>query len=313
LKTFIGGDGSNTTAAAVALLKTSRQLQTPYLVLIGEAEDPDALWFTDWSAPLSWPVYGVFQPASIRPGKVKSQIGVQVDSLDFSWSPPESPFTNNIATTSPYQKAQLGAYDNKKFRMWRALMNPAQDGDVNTYGACEWFGGWIGDSTPARDQIQFKIDSFVSALNNKIPVNVIESTSAMCGFLAGTPVLADGETNVPTFTVVAGSGPTVILGQCIQPTANKIYGRNKFLNGYLVFISGSLKGFYSAVGANQNFNFGGGIHYNQFQIYRACPWDPEPGSTFYVATKPPLNSQDPIGGPYQYMGFDFLPNPESNL
>jgi hypothetical protein len=311
MRQFLGGNNTNTTAATVAYLKGTNKLYQANLVLFGELEDADALLLTDWSDSLVWSPWGTFLSSTLKVGQITSQVGLEVTDLTITWSPPVGEFTNDIATTSAYQRAQLGVYDNRKARIWRTIM--PRPGDANTYGACEMFGGWIGSITVKRASIEFQISSFLNVINQKLPPNVIESTSTLAGFMAGTPVLPDAETSVPTFTVVAGSSALVILGDCIQPTANKIYGGNKLRNGYLVFLTGTLKGGYSAVAINSDFNAGGGIHHNQIQVFTRFPWDPSPGDTFYVATQPPINSQDPTGGDYQVYNFPFLPDPEMNL
>lgn len=313
MRTFISGAGVDVTPAVVAYLKSAAAQQAAFanLILIGEPEDERAVFLTDWETDLAWPVWGTFVHASVELGQVTSAIGLVVNSLDLPWSPPVGVFTNDIATTSPYQLARIGFYDNKIVRVWRTIM--PTPGDANTYGACEWFGGWVSGATTARNQINFKVDSFLNVTKQKIPANLLEGTSALAGFLAGAPVLADAETSVPTFAVVAPSNATVILGSCLQPTGGKIYGTRKLALGYLVFKTGSLKGAYSIVAVNSNYNAGGGVHYNQFQVYTPFPWDPAPGDTFYVTTAPPVTSNDSTGGPYVYRGFPYLPDPEDNL
>jgi Uncharacterized conserved protein (DUF2163) len=306
MRTFTGGDGADTTAAVLAYLAAARQLRLADLYLIGEQEDPKAIWLTSWESPLAWPVWGTFQPAKITRDKITSQIGLEVSSLKLEWSPKLTAFGTSIATANPYQKAQMGVYDNQRVRLWRCVM--PTPGDANTYGACELFGGRIGDTIIERGSITFTVNSFLDVVNQPVPPNVIEAANTMAGFVGHTPVLADGETNVPTFTVVAPSTPDLILGDCIQPTAHKIYGLNKFILGFMVFRAGSsLAGFWSPVAANQNFNAGGGIHYNQFQAYAAFPWAPTPGDTFYVSTQWPVDYASATAG--QFKGFPFVPNP----
>jgi hypothetical protein len=308
MRKFLGGNNTDTTAAVKAYLTAGNQFSLVDLILIGEPEDPSAKWLTDYEAPLLWNPWGTFLPAVIeRDRKVTSQIGLSVASLQLRWKPLPTPFTTDVATANPIQLTRSGFYSNKRVRIWQCVMpNP---GDANTYGACEWFGGWVGDSAVDRGWINFTINSFLSVVNQKAPPNVIEAQSTQAGFSAGTPVLADSETSVPTFTVAPGSDSTVINGICVQPTANKIYGSNKFINGYLVFLPGStLAGWWSTVARSGDFNAGGGTHYNQFQVFAAFPFDPTPGDTFYVATQPPVNATDPGN---QYQGEQFVPDPET--
>jgi len=313
VKTYMAGDGSDSTAAAVAFLQgpNKHQFREALLILIGEYEDPDALFLTDWETPLLWRPWGLFKPGAITNDKITSKFGFEAESFKLQWSPPSTSFTKDIATTSPYQLVRLGLYDNRRVRIWRTTM--PTPGDADTLGACEHFGGWVASAEVSAGLIDFDLSSYLSALNQKLPANTVEKTNTLAAFVGGTPVLADGETSVPTFTVQADSSSTVILGDAIQPTAHKIYGTNKLANGYLVFLTGSLKGMGVAIGANSNFNAGGGVHYNQIQVFTPFPWVPSPGDTFYVATAPPNDSNDPTGGVYQVYSFDFVPDPETNL
>jgi hypothetical protein len=301
---FTGGDGSDTTAAVLSLLRSGRQFQFADLILIGELTDSDALFLTSWNSPLAYPVQGTFNPANFSRGKVESKIGVTVASLDFHWRPQITQFTKTIGTANPYQLAQLGQYDNKKFRLWRAVM--PTPGDANTLGACEYFGGWVSKSSIQRGEIVFTIDSFLNVLNQKVPIATIQSTSIIPGFTGATPVLVDGETDVPVFEAVAGSNETIILATALSPSAGKIYGNNKLRYGYVYFLAdSSLAGVWSAIGANSDFNAHGGVHYNYIQIYSPLPWPPAPGDKFFVSTqKSPLQSPG---------SFIYVPAPEQAI
>jgi hypothetical protein len=302
MRQFIGGDGSDTTETVFTYLQTARQIAIADLILIGEFDDPLATFLTNWNAPLSWPIWGTFQPTVYTRGKITSQIGLQVDTLEFTWSPPLTDFTTDVATSNPYQRAQAGFYDNKPFRLWRCVM-PTQ-GDADTYGACEWFGGLISDTQVKRAKITFTVTSFLNVVNQQVPSNVIELTNTAANYAGATPVLVDAETVVPTFSVVAGSSETQIFGDCLGPTPGKIYGADKFLYGYMVFKPGStLAGYWSAIGSNVS---SGG--HNKFVVYSAFPFDPTIGDEFYVSTQFPINQADG-----SYVGFPYVPNPQQAL
>ena len=79
MRRSIGGDGSDTTAKVSAWLAAGGQLRLANLYLLGEPEDPMALWFTDWESPLCWPVWtsqkvaagaaNAFDPAVVHRGR----------------------------------------------------------------------------------------------------------------------------------------------------------------------------------------------------------------------------------------------------
>lgn len=310
MRTFIGGNGVDTTSAVLAYLAASKQLRLADLYLIGEIEDPASVWLTNYESPLAWPVLGTFQPATISRGKITSQVGLKVASMDVTWSPKLMDFGTSLATANPYQLAPAGFYDNRRVRIWRAVM--PTPGDANTYGATPWFGGRVADSVVSRGSIKFTINSFLDAINQQTPPNVIEASNALAGYVGATPVLADSETSIATFTVVAPSNSNNILGQCIQPTANKIYSNNRFALGYMVFMAGSsLAGFWSAIGQNDEYFAGGGVHYNHFLTYQSFPWAPTPGDTFYVSTQMPVDQASaPANG---FKGFPYVPQPTTAI
>jgi hypothetical protein len=264
------------------------------LFLLGDREDPRARFLTDWESPLSWPLYGTFQPGVTGRDTITSKVGLEVADFSFDWSPKEAPFTKDIATANPYQLARLHCYDAKPFTMFRTI-GPTL-GDANTFGACVLFGGRVKNSKVGRGKISFTIESLLTVINQLVPPNVVEVTNTIAGYKGATPVLADGETTIPRFTVAAPSTATNILGVCTAPTPNKIYGDNKFKLGYLVFTSGTLAGMFSAMAGSNAFRpIIPGPFYNQFIVFAPFPWDPAPGDTFYVSTAYPTDgSQSPF-------------------
>jgi hypothetical protein len=182
-------------------------------------------------------------------------------------------------------------------------------GDANTYGACEYFGGWVQQTEVSRGMIKFFCDSFLSVVNQKVPPNVIESTNTLASFVGATPVWQDNETQLPRFSVIAPTSADLIVADCVGPSGGKIYGDNKLQYGYLVFERGStLAGFWSAI-SNNGFYIGpGGVHHTQIGVFSPFPWPPTPGDHFYVSTQFPINQADG-----QYYGFPYTPAPEMAL
>src|SRR5258708_32496257 len=105
MRTVIDGSGRNTTATVASWLAAGNQLSLANLYLIGESEDPGAIWITDWQSPLKWSWMGTFYPATIpSPGKVVSEIGFKVATFNLEWTPTTFNFTQDISTTTPYHK-----------------------------------------------------------------------------------------------------------------------------------------------------------------------------------------------------------------
>jgi hypothetical protein len=311
LRQFIKGDGTDSTAAVAAYLHGRPMIRLADLYLIGETSDSDAEYLTDWESALVWSPLGKFCPTVIERAKVTSQIGLDVATMEITWHPKPGAFGGSVATMNPYQKAVTGKYDNRPFRLWRTVM-PDPGGDCDTYGACEWFGGRISQVDVGRLDIMFQVTSFLDVVNQKVPPNVIESSNPIANYAGNTPVLSDSETQVPQFTCVAPSNTNVVLGDCISPSAHKIYGTNKFISGFLVWESGStLAGEWLPVAANASYAAGGGVHYNEFVLYGSFSFAPTPGDTFYVSTQWPVAQQDATGT--QYRGFPYVPEPTSAI
>lgn len=306
MKQVIAGDGTDSTSRALGYLRTRNQLWLADLVLVGELEDPLALWLTDWESPLRWTPKGTFQPARLKRGTVSTKIGCEVSALDLEYSPrlPAS-FAASVAAASPYQLAQAGFYDNWKVRVWRTIM--PTPGDADTIGAYELFGGRIGSTEIARGKIKWNITSFLDVVNQKIPPNVIENTSTLASFKGATP--PPGLSRIPQFNVIDGSTNDVLILDCTFPSAHQIFPTNAFNRGYVVFNDtpgATLPRFFGIIGANKNVIIGG-VHYNQVQIYNALPWPPTPGQdTCFISAAFPLNQADG-----DFYGFPYVPAPES--
>lgn len=300
MRKVTAGNGTDSTSAVLAYLKGNNHFTLANLYLIGEPEDPMALWLTDYESPLAWPCWGTFQPSVIKRGTVKSNIGLEVQSLDVNWTPANKTFTQSVATASPYQLAQLGYYDNWKVRVWTVYM--PTPGDANTYGASELFGGRVADTTVVRGQIQWKVNSFLDVVNQYVPTNVVELQNTGAGYTGATK--PTGYSRIPQFNVITGSSINAIVGDETFPTAHDILGTNVVRGGFLVFNSGvgaTLAGLWSPI--LQNVSTGGPTPYNQFVLSVPLPWPPTAGvDTFYVSAAAPINQAD---GSYQ--GFPYVP------
>lgn len=305
MKQFLSGAGVDTTATVLAAIKANATIFAADLYLIGEDDDPRALWLTNWETPLSWPLWGTFQSTNIKRGNVTSKIGLESPDLEVTWSPLNQAITASLETASPYQLARLGQFDNWRVRMWRTYM--PTPGDANTWGAAEWFAGWIGDVKPWFP-IVFTVNNYLYCLNQKVPTGVIEPTNTLASYSGGVP--PSGYDVMPQFAIVSGSTEVVLLADQTSPHAGTIPGTNSLANGYVVFNGGpnaTLRGAYSIIAANSNFDAGGGVHHTQIQLYSPLPWAPTPGvDTFYVSSAAPITQADG-----DYFGFPYVPAPET--
>ena len=188
--------------------------------------------------------------AVVSRGSITTKVGLDVQSTTVSWgrrairvSPPPP------RTQRPSNWQRLHYYDNWPVRIWKCFMPTV--GDANTLGATAWFGGRVANTTFGRNQIQFTVNSFLDVVTQKVPANVIESTSTLAGYTAAT--IPAGDASIPTFLTFTGSSTNIILADAISPVPGFIYVHGKFAAGYLVFLAGAgatLAGVWSAIGNN---------------------------------------------------------------
>jgi len=309
MRTVIGGNGSNTTAAVKAMLLQGNEFHLPNLLLIGEPEDPMSLWLCDWPSPLTWPVYTdlktvtpvagyvfphAFDPAVIKRGKVTSKFGLSVDPLDITWNPRAQNFGTSVATASPLQLAQAGFYDNMTVRVWTAYLPTPQSGsfvfpgDCNTFGCSELYGGYIADTQVDRNEIKFTVNSFLDVVNQNVPLNCVEMTNPVAAFSGATP--PPGFSTVPTGTVAALSGGAGLnFATSVVFTPTYVGGRfddNVLSGGFIVMNRGTANaGFFSSIYTNGHVTISG-TTYNYVVLYQPFPFTPQIGDTFYISGKP---------------------------
>jgi hypothetical protein len=314
MKQVIDGNGNDSTSATWSYLTSNHEFQFANLYLIGYPDDPNALWLTDWESPLWWPVWGnqEFLPASITRSTLTRKFGFDVQKLTLTWSPAQTAFNQSTSLANPYQKAQIGYYDNQPVRVWTAYM-PTR-GDCMTYGASAEFGGRIGDVSIERGKIQFSVTSFLDVVNQQVPQNIINLFGSGAAFTGAVPPA--GFSTIPFFAVITGDSQTVVVGQNTSGGGgpNYIYGTNVFRGGYLVFQPGSDATLdntnYSAIQQNTSITIGG-TQYNQFVLYSPLPWPPTPGEdTFYVSGPGPVTQDD---DPEAFTDFPYLPATELGL
>ena len=293
MKAVINGAGQNTAQFVVRALLGGQQLYLANLYLIGDPGDPNAFYLTDWGSPLKWTPWGVFQPTSIPSrGSVKSQIGLEVTTMDFEWAPNNFNFISDVNKTSPYQKAWLGLFDGMVFRSWTCFM--PSPGDADTFGAAELFGGRIGNVVVERASIKFTVSSFLDVVNQMVPGSIIESTNTIAGFKGASG--PGGSRTVPTFTVTSASASQ------ITGSSGTNYTVGAFTDGYVYMTSGSLTGMWSPITGNA-----ATVSTNTaFNLSVPFPSVPAAGDTFYASATFPN-----VQGGAQYFGFPFVPAPES--
>jgi hypothetical protein len=305
MRKAIDGNGDDSTAALAAYLAANHVLTTRFLYLIGEPDHPQAIWATDHEAPLLYKPWGKFLPAVISKSGITTKIGLDSSSVTVKWSPANRNFSQAVGSASPLALARIHYYDNWPVRIWKVYM--PTPGDCSTYGAVEWFGGYVGDCQASRDGLSLTVDSFLSVVSQKLPANVIEVTNTFGSYTAAT---APPGGSVPVFSCFTGSNETIVLGDCLSPTYGHVYDVGTFSEGYMIFLAGpnaTLAGVWAAVGNSLKYKDGHNNEHNEFQLYNALPWPPTPGAdTFYCSSKPPVSQ-----GEQSYFGFPYVPAPQT--
>lgn len=308
MRQVIDGNGNDSTATVLAALRAGNEFQMADLFLIGQPEDPLAVRLTNWPSPLVWRAWGTFNPTSCERTEIESKVGLELLTMDFKWRPPLGAFTKQIQTTSPYQLAQMGFFDNRIFRCWTTYMPTA--GDADTWGASALFGGRIGKATVTRGEILFNARCFLDLLDVNVPSVEIELLNTLAANQAATPPA--GLTVIPQFNIIAGSSSTVLIADCTTPSIlHHIFATNALADGFVVFNTGggnTMSRVWSTIASNKLIVVGGN-NYNQIVLYNPLPWDPTPGAdTFYASAKFPINQADG-----QYYGFPYVPAPEEAI
>jgi hypothetical protein len=172
MKTVTAGDGKDSTTAVRAYLAAGNTFRFANMFMFGEADWPGVFRITDYESPLLWRPYGLFLPSNIKRGTVSCKIGLDVSSLEISYSP--------TPDYSVYKTAIDGYYDNWPVRVWTAFMPTS--GDVETYGCAELFGGRIGPIKVDRGEIVFTVNSFLDVINQSLPNQTIELTNPLLAY-----------------------------------------------------------------------------------------------------------------------------------
>lgn len=244
----------------------------------------------------------IFLSTVIKRSSIASKIGLDADALTLTWSPQNTALTSSLGTANFYQLARLGWFDNKRVRVWRTIM--PTPGDANTFGACELFAGFIGDVKPQRGSIELSVNSYLYLLNQKVPSGIIEATDTLASYTGFTK--PSGFSQIPQFSIVAGSTTNVLICNQISPSGGSIPATDTLNDGAVIFNNGAgatLGGAYSIIGRNDTFIDGGGGHHTRIYLYSELPWAPTPGQdAFFISGTAPTGD-----------GFPYVPSPETAI
>jgi hypothetical protein len=178
MKRVTNGFNQDTTSTVVAWLAANKQLIMAELYLIGERDDPNALWYTNWESPLLWSMYGTFLPATIKRSNISSRVGLEVTKVDITLGLLAADVSEDAA--SVYDAARDGTLDGWPVRIWTVYMPTF--GDCDTLGCSELFGGRIGEIEINRGSLKLSCNSFLALIDQDVPNQLIEATNPMLAF-----------------------------------------------------------------------------------------------------------------------------------
>lgn len=280
------------TAPLIALLNSNLQLAYADLFTFTFL-DNTALRYTSADKPVPWNgnTFGV--GPLIKRGRVKTQVGISVDSLDVTLS--AGP---NIQVNSKPLMAFIaaGGLDGARLRLERAFM---PDWQSPVTGALQQFSGRVNDVSIGRFEVTLAVQSDLELLNTKVPRNLFQPGcvntvyDGACGKNRTSLTVTNAVTSSPAPT---RSVFDTTLGQA---TGYFDLGVVAFTSGANAGISRTIKSFAS-----------GGL----ITTIAPFPFAPAAGDTISVypgcdKTMATCNSR--FSNLSRYRGFPFIPVPET--
>jgi len=267
--------------------------------------------FTDASSPLT---YGgqVYSPANIKNDGFKSKIGLDVDSLQLTWTfRGDEPMVIDPDTSATIltllQGFKYGLWAGVWVK-WRRIYMPVF-GDCETLAAVSEFRGRIGPVEVDRLKAKITVNSVTEMFNRQVPQQLIEANNRSGQIGPGLPPDLNADPSHWTiFECVAGAGGTVqkIVAQQTDPTAGDVYAPGTFDLGYLLFQASPLQFFVAQV---QHYDVEAG--YNVFYLFKPLYVDPHTYPLSFIGFVPIPKDQTVSGaGGVELPPFPRVPLPE---
>jgi hypothetical protein len=240
------------------VLRRSGITSTPYVYrLYLDRQSPDNGLFktvriTDSSSPLTYTPRGVFYPANINNGGMKSKIGWDPDSVNLEWSfNGDEPFLLDGGQTvlTFLQSFAQGLWQGGFVRWWRTLM-PTY-GDCDTLGAVQMFRGRISAVDVDRLKVKVTVNSILEIFKWKVPTQTIEPSNRAAQYGPGISPITPG--NLPAqytqFECIPGMGGGIqrIVAGCTAPNLGETFPDGTYNMGYMQWTSGPLQGLVSLI------------------------------------------------------------------
>jgi hypothetical protein len=254
----------------------------------------------------------LYKPAVIKNDGFKSKIGLDVDSLQLSWTLRGDealivdPVTGATILTV-LQGFQYGLLEGHWVR-WRRVIMPSF-GDCDSIGAASMFRGKIAEIELDRLTVKITVNSVTELFNRQVPQQLIEANNRSMQVGPGLPPDLDpDQTHWVKMSCVTGLGgsTTRIVAQQTAPTAGVVYAPGTFDMGYLWLQDPP---FANVVAQVRHYEVSSG--YNVFELFRPLYVDPHVYAASFTAFVPIPKDQDVSGSSLvELKGFPWVPLPE---
>jgi uncharacterized phage protein (TIGR02218 family) len=165
---------------------------------------------------------------NITRGKIKTVIGVQVDTLDITISAR----IEHLLNGTPFLTAcQQGALDGARVKVERVFM--PTPGDTTTYGSILLFTGRVASMDFGRSQVQMTVNSDLELLNVKLPRNLFQP-GCINTLYDGGCTLVQATFGTASTVLTGGDNDTILCGLA--------QANDYFTHGTIKMTSGALNG-----------------------------------------------------------------------
>lgn len=272
----------------ISHLNTARQFMMAdcYSFILSSGE---ALHYTTWDKTITY--NGTSFSASgpiIERDKVRTVVGVEVDTLTIRITPTDSDFVLGL----PFLKAAaLGAFDGSTVKLERVFL----DAENTVIGGFIKFSGRLSDFQLSRTVMDAQVRSDLELLNIKFPKNLYQPGCVHS--LYGHDCGVSREAFKNSGMVLSASRSEIVI--------NIAKPASFFDMGYVHILSGALSGLKRTVKS----------HYSgTLELLNPLPSTPEPGDliSVYPGCDKTLNAcKEKFNNLPGFRGFPFIPQPET--
>ncbi len=244
--------------------------------------------YTSWDQDL---VYGgnTFKTFRIERSKIRTVVGVEVDTLDVSVYADQSDLLNGAPW---FNAVQRGALDSALLKLERVFMPTPGD---TSLGAVSLFTGRVSDTQVSRTEANLTIKSELELLNTQLPRNLYQAGCLHTLFDNGCQL------NKASYAVAG----TIVSADTVNLATTLNLATDYFTLGVVKFTSGVNNGVTRSV----RYHSGGG-----FVFALPLVTAPAAGDTFIAwpgCDKTKTTCSSKFNNVINFRGFPYVPTPET--